>query len=126
MSAPICFVKYILTEIFDHIYAFKVGDPGRGFDYAITWDIGGTEKRLEWQRNALSVSVAGEAYKTLQKASLPPNIIIYYSGQNDTVSDLIRRYRDSYRRTVRKGTSPTFLASLALGRITRQCCSLLC
>lgn len=91
-----------LIEIFDHIYTFKTGNSGPGFDYAISWEIDGTETRLEWNTGALSVKVAGKGYKTLQKARLPKNIVIYYSGQNDTVSSLVRRYRDSYRRTVRQ------------------------
>jgi len=91
-----------LIEIFDHIYTFKAGNLGPGFEYTISWDTDGKETRLEWRENALSVSVASKAYKTLQRVPLPANIIIYYSGQNDTVSDLIRRYRDTYCSSVRK------------------------
>ncbi|MDX0807157.1 AAA family ATPase [Sinorhizobium medicae] len=91
-----------LIEIFDHIYTFKVGNPGPGFDYTIVWDIGRAETRIGWSGGVLSVDVAGTAYRTLQKVPLPANIIVYYSGQNDTVSELIRRYRDTYRGTVRK------------------------
>ncbi|MEX3007198.1 AAA family ATPase [Hoeflea sp. TYP-13] len=91
-----------LIEIFDHIYTFKAENSGPDFDYSISWDIRGAETRLEWKGEVLSINIAGKAYKTLRKVPLPANIIVYYSGQNDTVSDLIRRYRDSYRRTVRK------------------------
>lgn len=91
-----------LIEIFDHVYSFKPRVDGPGFHYKISWKIGSKETQLEWKGGALSVDVAGKDYKTLQRAPLPANIIVYYSGQNDTVSELIRRYRDSYRRTVRK------------------------
>src|SRR5947209_4811188 len=91
-----------VIEIFDHIYTFTPASLGPDFNYAICWEIDGKKARLEWQENTLSVRVAGKVYKTLQKAPLPANIIIYYSGQNDTVSDLIRRYRDTYRSAVRK------------------------
>ncbi len=91
-----------LIEIFDHIYTFKADNPGPGFDYVISWEVDDKEARLQWRENVLSVSLAGKAYKTLQRVPLPANIIIYYSGQNDTVSDLIGRYRNTYRGAVRK------------------------
>lgn len=91
-----------LIEIFDHIYSFKAAGTGPGFDYAIGWEINGAETRLEWRGDTLSINVSGKTYKTLKKAPLPANIVVYYSGQNDTVSELIRRYRNSYRQRIRK------------------------
>lgn len=93
-----------LIEIFDHIYSLKPGAAGPGFDYSISWEIDGKVTRLDWNeelRKVRSITIDGKRYKSLQRAPLPANIIVYYSGQNDTVSALIGRYRDSYRRKVR-------------------------
>lgn len=89
-----------LIEIFDHIYGFKAGDAGPGFDYEIMWEIGGAKVRLTWRAGQLSIN--GKARQQIGGTPLPANIIVYYSGQNETVSDLIHRYRDAYRGTVRK------------------------
>jgi ABC-type Mn2+/Zn2+ transport system ATPase subunit len=104
-----------LIEIFDHIYSFKPGAKGPGFDYAISWEIDGKEIGLEWKGGALAANVAGKDYKTLQRATLPANIIVYYSGQNDTVSELIQRYRDGYRQTVRKANVAELLRFIGIG-----------
>ncbi|TSE04057.1 AAA family ATPase [Mesorhizobium intechi] len=99
-----------LIEIFDHIYGFKTGNPGPGFDYAIAWDIAGNETTISWRNGQLSIN--GTRRKQIGKAALPSNIIVYYSGQNDTVASLIRRYRESYRRNVKKAIvaeSPRFI-----------------
>ena len=91
-----------LIEIFDHLFTFSAGDAGPGFDYRISWDIGGARTDLAWSDGELSIN--GKPRKQIGQTPLPANVIVYYSGQNDTVSDLIRRYRDSYRKKVRNST----------------------
>jgi predicted ATPase len=99
-----------LIEIFDHIYGFRPGETGPDFDYDIAWEIDETKTRVAWLGKQLSIN--GKARKYVYRTPLPSNIIVYYSGQNQTVADLIRRYRTSYRRKVRKATvaeSPRFI-----------------
>jgi predicted ATPase len=99
-----------LIEIFDHIYGFQASGNGPGFDYEIAWDIGSRTTTLTWHGGQISIN--GVQRKQLGKTPMPTNIIVYYSGQNDNVATLIRRYRDSYRRSVRKANvaaSPRFI-----------------
>jgi predicted ATPase len=99
-----------LIEIFDHIYGFTARAVGPGFDYEIAWDIGGSTTQLGWRGGQMSIN--GVVRQQLGKTPIPANIIVYYSGQNDTVAALIRRYRDSYRRSIRKANvaaSPRFV-----------------
>lgn len=88
-----------LIEIFDHLYTFGGNNPGPGFDYSISWDMEGSCTDVSWLDRKLSIN--GRQRKQIGQTPLPANLIVYYSGQNDTVSDLIRRYRDSYRKKVR-------------------------
>jgi len=104
-----------LIEIFDRIYSFKAANPGPGFDYAIGWEIAGEETRLEWNGGVLSVRAARRTYKTLRCVTLPENIIVYYFGQNDTVSDLIRRYRNSYRQRIRRSNVAAIPRFIGIG-----------
>tara|TARA_R110002074_G_scaffold378796_1_gene556746 strand:+ start:19962 stop:21800 length:1839 start_codon:yes stop_codon:yes gene_type:complete len=99
-----------LIEIFDHIYDFRAGSPGPSFDYAIAWEIDGIETAISWRKNQLAIN--GNPRKQIGQTALPSNIIVYYSGQNDTVANLIERYRESYRRSVKKAVvaeSPRFI-----------------
>lgn len=99
-----------LIEIFDHIYGFNAKNPGPGFDYTIAWEIDENETTLTWRENQLLIN--GSSRQQIGRTALPSNIIVYYSGQNDTVASLIRRYRDSYRRSVKKAVvaeSPRFI-----------------
>lgn len=99
-----------LIEIFDHIYGFKASGTGPSFDYDIEWDIDGHETSFRWRGGTMLIN--GVIRKQLGNAVIPSNIIVYYSGQNDTVAALIRRYRDTYRRSVRKANvaaSPRFI-----------------
>lgn len=99
-----------LIEIFDHIYGFVAGSDGPGFDYEITWAIDGNTTTMAWRSRQMSINNVPR--KQLGKTSIPANIIVYYSGQNDTVAALIRRYRDTYRRSVKKANvaaSPRFI-----------------
>lgn len=99
-----------LIEIFDHIYGFNAKNPGPGFDYTIAWEIDENETALSWRENQLSIN--GNPRQQIGRTRLPSNIIVYYSGQNDTVASLIRRYRESYRRSVKKAMvaeSPRFI-----------------
>lgn len=102
-----------LIEIFDHIYGFKAAEDGPGFDYEIAWDIGGTETNFAWREGQLSIN--GAARKQMGGTPLPANIIVYYSGQNETVSDLIRRYRDAYRGTVRRANVAAIPRFIGIG-----------
>ena len=110
-----------LIEIFDHIYGFKANGPGPGFDYEIAWDIGGTTTKFSWRDGKMSIN--GRNRKQIRNVPTPANIIVYYSGQNDTVAALIRRYRERYRRSVRKANEHRAHALLVSDQTIRPCSS---
>lgn len=91
-----------LVEIFDHIYGFNKTEPGPGFDYEIVYEIEGVETELIWREGQIEIN--GRSRKMLGKTPVPDNIIVYYSGQNETVANQIDRYQGSYRARV-KGSS---------------------
>jgi predicted ATPase len=99
-----------LIEIFDHIYGVNWNMSAPDFDYEIAWEIAGVETRISWRDRRRFVN--GRTRIVLLDNQLPTNIIVYYSGQNDTVANLIRRYRDKYRRRVKGAVvaeSPRFI-----------------
>lgn len=80
-----------LIEIFDHIFAFDPDAAGPGFDYAISFEIADAETRIEW-RDGLLIINGREGRRSFRGAELPDHILVYYSGHNPNVGELIDRY----------------------------------
>jgi predicted ATPase len=91
-----------LIEIFRHLYEFD--NKGEiGFEYSVKYEISGTETEITWKGGKLSIN--GKARKTIGDTPLPDNVLIYYSGHNDTVSGLVQRYETDFRKRI-KGANP--------------------
>jgi predicted ATPase len=91
-----------LTEIFRHLYEFD--NKGEiGFEYVVKFEINGAEIKIAWKGGELSVN--DKVRKTISDVPLPDNVLIYYSGHNDTVADLVQRYEVDFRKRI-KGANP--------------------
>jgi predicted ATPase len=100
----------VVIAIFDHLFDFNRTESAPGFDYSIVYEMDGATTKLEWRKGALSVD--GKSRRTLGKTPLPENVIVYYSGQNHNVADLVERYEERFRRRVRGADlteSPAFI-----------------
>lgn len=103
-----------LIEIFNHILDFDPDAAGPGFDYAISFEIAGTETRIEWRDGLLNINDdAGR--RTIGVTPLPDNVLIYYSGQNDNVTALVARYEDRYRRNLRRADATMLPRFVGIG-----------
>lgn len=85
-----------LTEIFRHLDQF--GRPANeiSFDYLVSYEIKGQETEIEWKAGKLRIN-KDEDRKTLGQTPFPDNVLIYYSGHNTTVADLIADYEEKFR-----------------------------
>ncbi len=100
-----------LIEIFDHIFDFDANAAGPGFEYVISFEIAGTETHIGWRDRVLTIN-GRSGRRTIGTTSLPDNVVVYYSGQNDNVAALVARYEDRYRarlRTTRETIAPRFI-----------------
>ena len=86
-----------LIEIFRHLVEFGGADNTIGFDYRIAYEIEGKEVRFEWRSGKLSISFDGKARRNMNGVPLPDNLLIYYSGHNNTVDNLIAHYANEFR-----------------------------
>jgi energy-coupling factor transporter ATP-binding protein EcfA2 len=88
-----------LIEIFRHIYEYdkEKGDPG--FNYTIKYEIEGAVTEIEWKDRKLKID--GKDRATIGKTSLPDNVLIYYSGHNNAVSDLVSIYEANFRNSIK-------------------------
>ncbi|MBZ0097412.1 MAG: AAA family ATPase [Sulfuricella sp.] len=92
-----------LIEIFRHVYEYDKEKTDPDFEYAIKYEIGGKETEIAWSAGKFSIN--GKARATIGQTQLPDNVLIYYSGHNDTVADLVQRYEDDFRKRI-KGANP--------------------
>ncbi len=88
-----------LIEIFRHIYEFDKEKEGPGFDFAINFDIDGRETEISWKNGELKID--GKSRKTIGKTPVPDNVLVYYSGHNDTVAELVEKYESAFRKRIR-------------------------
>ncbi|CAM3097723.1 AAA family ATPase [Rariglobus hedericola] len=100
-----------LIEIFRHLDG--ADDAQIDFDYDLAYEIKGEEIEITWENSILSVN--GKEQKTLGSAPKPDNILVYYSGHNDTVSTLIEKYQTAFRKNLIKADASETRFFIGLG-----------
>lgn len=106
-----------LIEIFRHLYEFD--NKGEiGFEYTVKYEISGTETEIAWRAGKLNVN--GKARKTIGDTSLPDNVLIYYSGHNDTVSGLVQRYELDFSKRIKGANSNESRRFIGIGSEYKQ------
>lgn len=88
-----------LVEIFDHLFDFDPEDAGPGFEYAIAFEIGGTETVIEWRNAKLSIN-GDVGRRSLGQTPMPDHVVVYYSGHNPNVGELISKYEYKFERKI--------------------------
>jgi len=91
-----------LLEIFRHLYEH---DPKSllNFDFRIKYEIDKQDFDITWKSKNLNINGKQQG-KNAPKLILPNNILIYYSGHNKTVADLVERYEKSFRKRIKKAS----------------------
>lgn len=88
-----------LIEIFRHLVEYDREKVPCDFNYRIKFVI--DEKTTEIAWNSGKLIIDGEERRTVGKTPMPDNVLIYYSGHNYAVSDLVERYEKAFRRRLK-------------------------
>jgi predicted ATPase len=88
-----------LIEITRHLYEHDQDKTTGCFDYRIKYEIDGVETDVTWEKNLFKINE--QERRTLSGIPLPDNVLIYYSGHNRTVAELVRKYKDSFRTRIK-------------------------
>lgn len=108
-----------LIEIFRHLYEFD--NKGEiGFEYTVKYEISGTETETEIVWRAGKLRVNGKARKTIGNTLLPDNVLIYYSGHNDTVSSLVQRYEADFSKRIKGANTNESRRFIGIGSEYKQ------
>lgn len=89
-----------LIEIFRHIDEFDRERPGCDFNYRLKYDIDGKESEIAWDSGVLSINA--KERKSVGKTPVPDNVLIYYSGHNDTVASLVKKHEETFRKRIKR------------------------
>lgn len=84
-----------LIKIFHHLQ----DDEDTGFDYEIVYEIDEKDIKIEWKEKKRFIN--HKEQKTLGKTPFPDNVIVYYSGHNKQVSNLIEQYEASFSKKIK-------------------------
>ena len=89
-----------LIEIFRHFVEFDRDKAACDFNYRIGFEIDGKATEIGW--NSGKLTIGGKDRKTIGKTPLPDNVLIYYSGHNDTVANLVEHYEEAFRKRIKR------------------------
>lgn len=87
-----------LIEIFRHLYEQK---SSCSFEYKIRYLLDKADVSIEWSGDKFYLNGASRGTKTFTTQPLPENVLIYYSGHNSSVKNVINRYEESFKSTIR-------------------------
>lgn len=86
-----------LIEIFRDLFE----KTNIGFDYTISYQIDDQSVKVKKDNESYFINDKVKAQTTIGSIPLPENILIYYSGHNDTITQLVNRYEGSFRRKIK-------------------------
>lgn len=88
-----------LIEIFRHLYEFPEDNRNNHFDYKIIYKLNGDNTEIAWNNNGLEVN--NKRLKTVNHKYLPDNILVYYTGHNRTVIEIINKYQERFSKKIK-------------------------
>lgn len=86
-----------LIEIFKHLFE---KDYIIFFNYVIVYEINREQIEIRWEKDQLILN--GKVVKNINKKLLPDNILIYYSGHNSKITELVSQYEDKFKKEIKK------------------------
>ena len=92
-----------LLIIFEELYASKKAESSETFDYTVTVLKDG--KQIEFAKKGQDFFVDGKSRKSISVDLLPDNILVYYSGKNETVFDICDKYQSKFLESLKGASS---------------------
>lgn len=100
-----------LIEIFRHLFE---KEHFMTFDYLMRYELDGKESEISWRKEKLFLN--GKETKSIPKNVLPNNILIYYSGHNSKVTDLVKEYEESFKKELKEANEGDTREFIGIGK----------
>jgi len=102
-----------LIEIFRHLYEYDNDKTELDFDYRISFEINDKETKIAWTSGQFKIN--GRDRKMIGETPLPDNVLIYYSGHNDTVPQLVAQYKEAFRKRIKTASDEDSRKFIGIG-----------
>ena len=103
-----------IIEIFKQLFEDK---HEVNFDFNLKYEIEETEVLVRWRwAKAIWLDESDKEVKKMSKDLLPDNILIYYSGHNDQISDLVRNYESNFKKTLKEANDGDTRKFIGVGK----------
>ncbi|MCE0734373.1 AAA family ATPase [Halomonas sp. G15] len=103
-----------IVEIFRNIYGNKEALEV-GFNYKISYEIEGKETSIEWRDGLFYIDESSAGKKQVGSVDLPENVIVYYSGHNETIVNAVKDSEESFRKKIKSATSTDSRKFIGIG-----------
>ncbi len=80
-----------IIEIFNHLHSFSDARSDINFPYKVSYEISEIRYDIEWTGTHLKLN--GRLRRTNNRIPFPDHLLIYYSGHNRKIHDLIESYK---------------------------------
>ncbi len=100
-----------LIEIFRHLYE---KEHYISFDYFLKYEVVGKTAEILFQKDKLFLNK--KIVKRIEKSKLPENILIYYSGHNTKISELVREYEEDFKTEIKDANIKDTRTFIGIGR----------
>lgn len=100
-----------IIEIFRHLFE---KDHLPFFNYLIRYELDGKKYEIVWENDKLFFN--SEEVDSVSKKALPDNILIYYSGHNSKVSDLVKDYEEEFKRNLKEANEGDTREFIGIGK----------
>jgi len=107
-----------IIVIFRNLYEFGKPDAEVYFDYTIKYEINGDEIEIKFDKSKLYIN--GDEKSKPGTTPLPDNILVYYSGQNDTITELIELYEELFSDKIKSAKVTDTRKFIGIGKTYKE------
>jgi predicted ATPase len=103
-----------LIEIFKHLFedAYEVN-----FDFKLKYELEGDDIFIGWKwAESIWIDESEKEVKKIQKELLPDNILIYYSGHNNKITDLVKTYENAFKKGLKEANEGDTREFIGIGK----------
>ena len=103
-----------LIDIFRHLHE---NDHNVKFDYTLEYTIDNSDVYIQWKWiDEVFVNSNQREVSKVTKDKLPDNILIYYSGHNTKVTDLVQEYEEKFKKGLRMANTGDTREFIGIGK----------
>lgn len=103
-----------IIEIFKHLFE---DDYEVAFDFNLKYELEGNEIAISWiWTESKWIDHHGSETKKVSEKQLPDNILIYYSGHNDKITELVETYENKFKNSLKEANEGDTRKFISIGK----------